>query len=121
VALSRRFAKEAMEAYLQISSAYELLNTDSALHYYKLAIASKDTLYNQEKQRQILSYQFNEQLRQQQIENAEVQFKNRIKIYLSLATAFIFLIIGILLLRNNRHKQKANKLLKYQKEKTEKA
>jgi len=121
VALPRKFAKEAMEAYLLLSQAFEPFNSDSALHYYKIAIVASDTLYNQEKQRKMLSYQFNEQLREQRMESAQAQLRNRMKIYLLLAAVVIFLVIGILLWRNNRHKQMANILLQHQKEQTENA
>jgi two-component system, NtrC family, sensor kinase len=44
VSQPNKFAKEAMEAFLQLSISYEKLNTDSALHYYKKAIVAKDSL-----------------------------------------------------------------------------
>jgi len=107
VTLPKKFAKETMEAFLQLSKTYEKGNTDSALHYYKLAIAAKDSLYNQEKQRQIVNFQFNELLKQQENENAEVQYRNKIRTNILLGATGIFIIIGIILLRNNRQKQKA--------------
>src|SRR4030095_5820955 len=64
-----KFLKETMESYVQLSAAYENFNGDSAFYYYKRAIVAKDSLFNQDKQRQLLSYQFNEQLRQKENEN----------------------------------------------------
>lgn len=116
VSLPKRFAKEAMDAYIQLSIAYEPLNTDSALHYYKMAITAKDSLYNQEKQRQIWSYQFNEQLRQQEAEQKQQNLQSEIKLYSSLAALLVFLVITFILFRNNRHKQKAYRLLQKQKQ-----
>jgi signal transduction histidine kinase len=124
VALSKRFAKEAMEAYIQLSSSYELLNTDSALHYYKLAIAAKDNLYNQEKQRQIISYQFNEELNQEELqhklEQSHLQYRNRLNVYSLLAGLFVLLLAAVGLWRRNIYKQRSFALLQKQKQEIDK-
>jgi signal transduction histidine kinase len=107
ISQAKRFDKELMAASLMLSKVYEFFNKDSALYYHKIAMAAKDSLYNQEKQRQILSYKFNEQLRQQEIENRQTQYENQIKIYALIAALFLFIIIGFILYRNNQQKQKA--------------
>ncbi|WP_353484981.1 ATP-binding protein [Haliscomenobacter sp.] len=116
IAKKKKFNKEAIQSYLLLSRAYEKVNTKTALEYYKLAIIGKDSLFNQEKQRQLLSYKFNEELRQSEIKNAQQQAmnKNRVLILLMLLTCFVLFII--ILVRNNRHKQTANLLLHQQKE-----
>jgi two-component system, NtrC family, sensor kinase len=116
IAKRKKFNKEAIQSYLLLSRAYEKVNTKTALEYYKLAIIGKDSLFNQEKQRQLLSYKFNEELRQSEIKNAQQQAmnKNRVLILLILLTCFVLFII--ILVRNNRHKQIANRLLHQQKE-----
>jgi signal transduction histidine kinase len=121
ISQQNRFDKEAMESFLRLSLVYERLNTDSSLYYFKQATVAKDSLFSQEKQRQILSYQFNEQLRQQEIENAKAKYQSTIRTYFLFGATGVFLIIGVLLWRNNRHKQQANFVLQKQKEQTENA
>ncbi|MFC0775386.1 tetratricopeptide repeat-containing sensor histidine kinase [Terrimonas alba] len=120
--LSRKggFAKEAMESNLLLAELYEAKKSDSSLYYFKKAIAARDSLYNQEKQKQILGYKFKEDLYQQQAEAEKKQRENRIKQFFLTGLVIFFLAIAFLLFRNNRHRQKAYKLLKRQKEQTEK-
>jgi hypothetical protein len=76
----KKFTKEILETTLLLSNIYEPLNTDSTLHYYKQAMMAKDSLYNQNKQRQILSYKFNEERRQQERKHTEEKYYNHLKI-----------------------------------------
>jgi two-component system, NtrC family, sensor kinase len=114
----KKFAKEILETSQLLSKLYEKVNTDSALYYYKLAMTANDSLYNQEKQRQIASFKFNEELRQKEIENERSQYRNQIRMYTLVGALVIFLIIAFLLARNNKIKQKAFSLLQKQKEAT---
>ncbi|MFZ1292112.1 MAG: ATP-binding protein [Melioribacteraceae bacterium] len=106
-----KFNKEKTEAYLVLSKAYEKVNTNKAFDYYKLAISTRDSLYNQEKQRQIASFKFGEELRQNEIKNSEIQFRNRINTNILLGLSGSFLVFLILLFRNFKNKQKANVVL----------
>jgi two-component system, NtrC family, sensor kinase len=112
-ALQKQFRKEILDAYLVLSDAYEKINTTDALKYYKLAMNAKDKLYNVEKQRQVTSFKFNEELRQNEIKSAESQFKNRLRIYILSGILGLFIILTIALIRNSKNKHKAN--LKIQK------
>jgi len=103
----KKFLRETMEALVLLSKAYENLNTDSAFHYYKEAMTAKDSLYSHEKQRRILTYEFNERLQQQENENAQTQFRYRTRTYVLLAATCAFLILGLILWHNNRQKQNA--------------
>ncbi len=60
-----------------------------------------------------------EQQHQYSIRQQEQEFRNRIKYILLLSALGIFLLIAFILLRTNRHKQKANNLLQEQKRKIE--
>ncbi|MFI5153493.1 MAG: ATP-binding protein [Chitinophagales bacterium] len=93
--------------------------TDSAFKYQELSLTAKDSLFGQEKVKQMQNLSFNEQLRLQETEAAKLKFKNQLKVYGLLFVVFVFLLIAFLLQRNNRHKQKANALLTQQKEKVE--
>lgn len=116
VAQERNFNKEKAEAYSILSSIYENMDANEALRYLKLANAATNSLFNQEKQRRITSFRFNEELRQQEIRAAELEFKNknqRLWIF-SIACALLFVILVTLILyRNNRDKQKAKQKIEY--------
>jgi len=115
----KNFAKEILETDLLLSKLYERYDTDSALYYHKQAMITKDILYNQEKQRQLLNYKFNLEFQQQEAQNAQAQYRNRIKIYALLATAGVLLAIGLILLYYNDRRKKAYALLQKQKQETD--
>ncbi|HEU5165845.1 MAG TPA: ATP-binding protein [Chitinophagaceae bacterium] len=119
VSRSKNFAMEILEANVLLSKIYESYNTDSALYYYKQTMIARDTLYNQEKQRQISSYKFNLDFEEQEVENAQAQYKSRVKIYGLLAAAVVFLALGVILWRNNVNRKKAYALLQEQKKETD--
>ncbi len=106
-----KFNKEKAEAYLIFSRIYEKVNPSLAFDYYKLATNARDSLYNLEKQRQISSFKFGEELRQNEIINSEKQFRNRIKTNILLGLSGTFLVFLIFLFRNFKNKQKANLVL----------
>jgi len=115
----QKFVKETMDANLLLAEAFDKVNADSALYYYKKAMVAKDTLYSQGKQHQILNFQFKQELQQQQIENEQAQNKKQEKIYLLLVIVLIFIIVAFSLFRNIKHKQEANILLQEEKQKVE--
>jgi len=82
-------------------------NNDSAFKYLELTLATKDSLFNQQKVIQMQSMTFNEQLRQQDIIEAQQAYQNRIKIYVMIAGLIVLLLVATILFRSNRQKQKA--------------
>jgi tetratricopeptide (TPR) repeat protein len=56
------------DAATMMAAFYEKSNSDSSLKYLKLSIALKDSLFDQEKVKQLQSLTINEQLRQSKIE-----------------------------------------------------
>ena len=92
---------------------------DSGFIYQEIAIHTKDSLYTQEKMRQIQNFSFIEQLRQQGITAERQQLKNSLRIYALAAALLFFLFIAAALWRNNWQKQKANLLLHQQNKKIE--
>jgi signal transduction histidine kinase len=95
-------------------------NPAEALKYHLIATASKDSLFNQEKGRQIekLSYEEREKTarNQRRIEAHQTEFENRVKIYALSGLILGLMIFAFVLYRNNKNKQKANALLHSQKE-----
>jgi two-component system NtrC family sensor kinase len=118
-AQQKYFNKEAMDACLVLSAAYEKINSTDALRYYKLAVNLKDNLYGLEKQRQIASHKFNEELRENEIKIADREYRNRNRTYTLLGFSVCLLVLMIVLLNSNRQKQKTNSLLAHQKKKVE--
>jgi two-component system, NtrC family, sensor kinase len=114
------FQGAVLEALTILAQNYRLTNhNDSALKYLELRVALNDSLFNIDKTRAIQNMAFNEQMRQQEIEAARMQVQNRVKLNAVFALSGVFLLIGIILYRNNKLKQKANLLLQRQKEKVE--
>ena len=112
------------DTYSLLSKLYQGTHQfDSAYKYLQLFDIMKDSLNNQNKIKQAQNLSFNETLKQQQLDQAKIeerqQYESKIKGYIFIAIILVFLIIGFLLLRNNRNKRKANILLSKQKEQIE--
>ena len=94
-------------------------NADSAFFYQDIASQMYDRLYGPQKFKQLQLLMLEEQKRQQKIVQDQDRFRNKIKYIALLSILGLFLLLGFILLRNNRHKQKANTLLQEQKNKIE--
>jgi signal transduction histidine kinase len=88
---------------------------DSAFVFAQILMAAKDSLYSQEKLKRLKDIQFTENIRQQEEEASRIAFKNRVKLFSLAGIILVFIILVIVLLRNNRQKQKAYNLLRQQK------
>ena len=95
-------------------------NDDSTLKYLRVAISLKDSLFNREKTIDIQNLAFKEEQKQKEIEASELKYQNRLKMYSLLGGVLALLLVAVILLRNNRHKQKAFILLQSQKHETDK-
>ena len=129
------YARKALETYNEvsipsgISGAYSLLaslygkqnKTDSAFAYLKLASAIKDSLNNADRIN-LLAFKnkdFDQVMQLKELEEEKVQTKTRIRTFALLAGISVFILITLLLYRNNKHRQNANVLLQKQKEEIE--
>ena len=122
IARKAPFYKQVLEISSFLTTVFRDRNKfDSAFYYQDMSIATKDSLFNAEQVKKVQDLRFSEQQRQQAIETAKAEYRNKVKLFTVIFTAAIFLIIAILLWRNNKQKQKANALLKQQKEKVESA
>lgn len=110
------FVKGIMASSQLLSDAYHGLNNDEAFKYYMRAMAAKDSLFNAEKVRQLQELGFAEQQRLQALEDAKVDYQNKIRSYTLLSLVGAFMVIAIILLITNRNKIKANRMLHQQKE-----
>jgi signal transduction histidine kinase len=85
--------------------------SDSALTYLEQVIAAKDSLFSKDKNLQLQTILFNEQLQHQEIEAQHEQYKTRIRT-IGMAVGILFLLfLCIALWINNHRKQRINALL----------
>jgi cytochrome bd-type quinol oxidase subunit 2 len=91
-----------------LASAYEEEhNTDSAFRYIKMLMATKDTLFSEEKVKEVQSISFTEQLRQQEIaeEKARSEEERRNNLQMMAIAVFIitfFILVLVLSRRKTR-------------------
>ncbi len=109
-----RMPSDLQIAYNCLAAAYALSsNTDSAFKYEHLSNLLNDSLKNA-KIVNLTSYQrfaFNEQLRLKKLDEEKTAYQNKLKMAGLIAVLGAILLIALILYRNNRQKQKANKVL----------
>ena len=86
-------------------------NNDSAVKYQSLIIKIKDSLFNSKQVQQFQNIDFDAMQHKQQIEAAKTAYKNKVTQYALIAGLAVFLLVAFILYRNNKQKQKANKVL----------
>jgi len=91
-------------------------NPDSAFHYKNIAMAKKDSLFSPQKFQQLQLLTSAEHQRQQQLQQEKDKLQNRYRLAGLISAVAIFLLIAIILWRNNRKQRHANYLLSEQKE-----
>ncbi|OYU94400.1 MAG: two-component sensor histidine kinase [Bacteroidetes bacterium B1(2017)] len=108
--------------YENLYKAYLLNNQpDSVLKYQGLTLATRDA-WNKEKYKNLAAFQsllLSEATRLRELEKQQIETQSKIRTYGFLAVLAVLSIIGLILYRNNRQKQKANQVLQEQKDKVE--
>ncbi|MEP6617285.1 MAG: ATP-binding protein [Ginsengibacter sp.] len=102
-----------------LAEIYDSTQPSLALQYYKIAVAAKDGLFGVNNLQTIQNLISGEEAKQKQLEEAEAAYKEKLRWYGLLSGLAVLLVIAFLLFRNNLHKQKANALLRQQKQKVE--
>jgi tetratricopeptide (TPR) repeat protein len=97
VAKEGGFTSEMRDAARLLSHYYRNYNADSAFYYQDVAKAMNDTLFSQERQRDIQSLQFDERMRQQEIEAKKLQEQEERKHNLQYAAIAVALITFVIL------------------------
>jgi len=101
-------------AYRTLYIDYSAIDkTDSAFKYLQLSSGLRDSL-NNARIDNLIEYQkfsFNEQLRLKKLDEEKTAYANKMNMLGLIAGLGVILLIAIILYRNNRKKQKANKVL----------
>jgi len=105
-----------LDIILSATLLFELFqheNPAKALQYHLIATSAKDSVFNQDKARQIDQLVFEEKEReaiaQRNMEAAQIAFQNRLRTNAILGITFTLLVIAIFLFINSRRKQKAKR------------
>lgn len=102
------FAEYTFDASKILTKVYESEGkSDSILKYMRIMLVAKDSVFSQSKGQQFQKYAFNEIKRLQDISIAKERYQNQVRIYVLLVALFVFLLLGFILYRNSREKQKA--------------
>ena len=87
-----------------------------AFDYQQIMLKAQDSLFSQQKTLQVQNLAFGEQQRQQEIQAAQISYKNRVRTYVLLGVLVVVVLIAFILLYSNRARKRAYKLLHQQKE-----
>jgi two-component system NtrC family sensor kinase len=94
-----------------LAELYAEKDPKEAVKYYQIAAAAKDSLYGVQKVLKLQSSTMKEQERMSQEEAARVAYQNKVRQGMLVGGVAVFVIVALMLYRNNRQKQKANKVL----------
>jgi signal transduction histidine kinase len=95
-----------------LAEMYESIDLRESHNYLKKAVALNEELFGSEKIFQLQKAVAEQQQKIQEAEKKRIAYESNIRQYALIAGIGIFLIIALLLYRNNRQKQKANNTLK---------
>jgi len=117
VATKGNFKPDVLNAAKELYTYYnELNNLPLAFKYFKLSTTIKDSLFSQDKAKQLLTLDFNEKERQQELQAEQARAQNRLRIYILSGGLGILLLLALIFWRNSNQRKKANRLLSKQKE-----
>ena len=108
--------KAVLQSSQLLTKLYKGKNDTEALRYYEIAVAAKDSLYSQDKMKQLLSLTFDEKQQAQEIEAAKAEYRSTVRTYIFIGLFAVLGVIALVLYRNNRQKQRANALLQRQRD-----
>jgi signal transduction histidine kinase len=99
-----------------LSELYESTDPAKALKYLKIANAARESISGSASVLSAKAVELKQQEQETEIKIAELNFRNLLKIYATLASLLLVLVIALLVYRNYRKTQKANVLLEQQKQ-----
>ena len=130
---AEHYAQKALETAAEGKYEQDVLNAGKVLYtfydedhnllqaykYFKITTAAKDILYSQDKVKQLLSLDFDEKQRQEDIQAAKTENRNTIRFYVLLAGLTVLLLLVIIFWFANKQRKKAYNLLRSQKQETD--
>lgn len=122
---SYRFIKDALSAaqnldapdlllrcYTSLTHYYNAAgNNDSTVKYQALIIKINESLFNAKQAQQFQNIDFDAQQRREEILATQKEYQNRMQKYFLLSGLAVVVIVALILFRNNKQKQKTNKVL----------
>ena len=99
-----------------LSELYDKIDTKKSYKFFKQAASAKDSMFSQEKFIQIQNIKFIDSIKEQELIAKAKEIKNEQRLILMLSIMGVFLLVALILFRSNQLKNKANILLKNQKE-----
>lgn len=106
------FKEYTISASNVLASIYENVNPSEAIRYYKLSSLMNDSIHGRQKLRQVQNLKYQEELRIREAEEKEKENKTKRQRYLLIAGLAAFAAITLIVVRNNRQKQKAHNRIK---------
>ena len=103
--------KTLQEAAALLSELYEQKDSKESLRYLKIADAYKDSLFGAGNLQAIQALINQQEEHQKEIEASRIRYQNNLRQYVLIAGLGILLFVSATLYRNNRQKQKSNKVL----------
>ena len=105
------FAFLALAPAKLLMEVYQETNADSTLKYLKLYSVANDSVFNNRANQQLQMMTFEEDLRKRNAASEKMAYQNKTKSTVLFAGIAVFSLIALILYRNNRQKQKTNKIL----------
>ena len=100
--------KNLAEALDNLARSYKVNGVaDSALKYVELAQVIKDSIFNNEKYKEIQRVSFAENAKQQQLVADQLKYRNKVQLYSFIGGALILLLIALILWRSILQQRKA--------------
>ena len=100
--------KNLAEVLDNLAQIYKLNGkADSALKYVELAQATKDSIFNTEKNREIQRVTFADKVKQQQLVADQLKYKNEVQLYSFIGGALILVVIALILWRSSQQQRNA--------------
>jgi len=119
-AAAGKFEQDVLNAGKVLYAFYdEDHNLPQAYKYFKITTAAKDSIYSQDKVKQLLSLDFDEKQRLQEIEAAKTENRNKVRFYVLLAGLAVLLLLVVIFWFANKQRKKAYNLLQRQKQETD--
>jgi len=106
-----KYRNRILAASSLLAELYAEKDPKEAIKYYQIASAAKDSLYGVQKVQQLQSATMKEQERQTELEAARLAYRNKMRQWALIAGIGAVVVIALILYRNNRQKQKTNRVL----------